>query len=119
MNSGRVHPNFIQEFGRWASDVWLRVYATMSASWWMLLSAPLRPSSLAMVLVWIRLLLAAHARCRLHRAGSGPWSTALLAMSGLRLSSCLRLDLEKVAMRECVGQVNTIIIVLLLRFNSY
>ena len=30
LNSGRVHPKFIQEFGRWATDIWLRVYATMS-----------------------------------------------------------------------------------------
>jgi hypothetical protein len=32
LNSGRVHPKFIQEFGRWATDIWLRVYATMSAA---------------------------------------------------------------------------------------
>jgi hypothetical protein len=30
LNSGRVHPTFIQDFGRWKSDIWLRVYASMS-----------------------------------------------------------------------------------------
>jgi hypothetical protein len=30
LNSGKVHPKFIQDFGRWKSDIWLRVYASMS-----------------------------------------------------------------------------------------